>query len=118
MVIIYFTIIYYFRHKTFWSAKIDRKPNLLRCRSETSLLGDNFLYPTIIPLCSSTSNLTPRPLRAASTNVQSVNDSQSTSDIEPFDSSDSGSPISSSPLSQPDETLLQVIYTFGTMGYL
>ena len=41
--------------------------------------------------------------------VAGANDSQSTSDVEPFDSSDS-SPISSSPMSQPDETLLKVCF--------
>ena len=91
---------------------IDKGSNLLRCRSETSLI-ENFEYPkhsTEFGQSYSTTNLVPKSWRTDLTieQLSTTNDSQSTSDIEPFDSSDSVSPISSSPISQPDETLLQV----------
>ncbi|KAI6647140.1 Protein phosphatase Slingshot-like protein 2-like [Oopsacas minuta] len=100
------------RHKTFWSAKIEKKSHLLRCRSETSLIQDIHFPKQAPELCLSysTSNLTPKSWRnELNTEQISANDSQTTSDIEPFDSSDTGSPVSSSPMSQPDETLLQMM---------
>ena len=87
---------------------IDKGSHLLRCRSETSLI-DNFEYPkqsNEFAQSYSTTNLLPKSWRTELTNE--ANDSLSTSDIEPFDSSESVSPISSSPISQPDETIMQV----------
>ena len=100
---------------------IGKGSHLLRCRSETSLI-ENFEYlkrSNEFGQSYSTTNLLPNSWRIELTTdpLSTANDSQSASDIEPFDSSYSVSPISSSPISQPDETLLQVCLPYNN-GYI